>query len=174
MTVIETDRLIIREYSEADIEDLFAIMSDPITMSFWPSPFTFDHVTDWVKRNIQNYHDLGFGRWAIILKETNQLIGDCGLMRTHIDGKLENDLGYIIDHKFWNRGYALEAVRACKNYAFAHLKLKRLCANMPIDHARSANVAIKIGMSQEKVFHNQKNRDLPTFLFSCGESSVQQ
>ncbi|MGC5328387.1 GNAT family N-acetyltransferase [Brevibacillus sp. SYSU BS000544] len=166
MVVFETNRLIIREHTQEDIEKLFAILSDPVTMSFWPSPLTSDQVSEWVTINIKNYHDLGFGRWAIILKEDNQFIGDCGIKLASIDGTIENDLGYIIDHHHWKKGYAMEAAAACKEYALGKLQMKRLCANMAVDHIRSKNVAIKLGMSLEKIFNNQRNRNLPTYLFA--------
>ncbi|MGD8189604.1 GNAT family N-acetyltransferase [Brevibacillus ginsengisoli] len=164
--IIETNRLIFRRYTEDDIDSLFRILSDPITMGFWPSPFSYELVSSWIKRNLSNYQELGFGRWAVILKESGELIGDCGITRSDLNGTMENDLGYIIDHNYWNRGYAFEAANACKNYAFEQLKLERLCANMPINHSRSKNVALKIGMNLEKVFINHRNRDIQTYLLS--------
>lgn len=68
-------------------------------MSFWPTPFTIYQTENWIKTNTQRYKEYGFGRWGLYLKDNNELIGDCGIMITEIDKKLENDLGYIIDHK---------------------------------------------------------------------------
>lgn len=168
--VLETKRLIIREYTEEDIPVLFNILSNPITMSFWPVPFNMNQVENWVQRSINNYKSLGFGRYALILKENGKQIGDCGLMVSEIDGKPENDLGYIIDCSYWKNGYALEAAEACKNYAFKKLSFSRLCANMPYNHEGSRKVAEKIGMKKEKEFYNTRNRNILTYLYSISTS----
>ena len=73
MNIIETDRLMVRQYSNTDIPELHKILSNPITMSFWPAPFTLQQTESWVISNIVRYHELGFGRWSILLKETNEV-----------------------------------------------------------------------------------------------------
>ncbi len=166
MNIIETDRLILREYTLEDTALLHTILSDPLTMQFWPSPFTLEQSENWVKINIERYKNLGFGRWSLVIKKTEQVIGDCGLMISEIDGKEENDLGYIIHHKFWRNGYAYEAAEACKHYAFKSLGLERLCANMPFNHTGSERVAQKLGMVKEKEFLNKRNRNILTYLYS--------
>ncbi|MNC52650.1 hypothetical protein D3C75_1020070 [compost metagenome] len=81
MIVIETARLNIRKYTEEDTAALFAILSDPITMAFWPAPFSSRQTEEWIERNIQSYITQGFGRWAVELKDTGRLIGDAGIMK---------------------------------------------------------------------------------------------
>ena len=171
MIVVETERLILRHLREDDQDDLLRILSDPITMSFWPSPYTAQGTQDWIARNRERYAALGFGRYAVILRESGALIGDCGIMRFEIDGTLENDLGYIISHEHWRHGYATEAAEACKTYALGALNLDRLCANMPVEHTASRRVAEKIGMRLEKQFQNKRNRDIWTCLYSLDRES---
>ena len=166
MHIIETKRLIIKEYSYDDIPKLNIILSNPKTMSFWPTPFTLQQTENWISTNIIRYGSFGYGRWAIILKETGILIGDCGIMVSNLDGTQENDLGYIIHHPYWHNGLAFEAASACKEYAFNNLGLKRLCANMAFDHIASRQVAEKIGMEKEKEFYNSRNRSILTYLYS--------
>ncbi len=166
MNVLETKRLLLRQQTLTDIESLHRIFADPITMSFWPSPFTLEGTKNWVARNIHSYSQLGFGRWAVILKETQELIGDCGILPQEIDGVSEYDLGYIIHHPYWQQGYATEAVGACKEYGLETLKLPRLIANMPINHFASVRVAEKIGMTWQKTFNNPKNRDIATHIYA--------
>ena len=167
MLVIETKRLILRHFEADDLGGLHRILSDPITMSFWPAPYSLEGTKDWISRSVNSHEEHGFGRLAVISKENNELIGTCGLARLEIDGELENDLGYIIFHTFWNRGYATEAAEACKRYGFDTLNLRRTCANMPVDHLASRRIAEKIGMSLEKEFHNRRNRNILTCLYSC-------
>lgn len=166
MHIIETKRLIIKEYSYEYISKLNIILSNSKTMSFWPAPFTLQQTENWINNNIARYKELGFGRWAVILKETGELIGDCGIMVTELDGKEENDLGYILHYPYWHQGLAFEAADACKEYAFNNLGIKRLCANMAFDHIASRKVAEKIEMKKEKEFYNNRNRNILTYLYS--------
>jgi RimJ/RimL family protein N-acetyltransferase len=69
-------------------------------MSFWPAPFTEQQTENWIHNNIKRYKELGFGRWAVILKETNELIGDCGSMISEINGKQDISLVLIITVNF--------------------------------------------------------------------------
>jgi ribosomal-protein-alanine N-acetyltransferase len=166
MNVIETNRLLIKEYSDDDIPKLNIILSNPKTMSFWPTPLTLQQTENWINTNVKRYAELGYGRWAVILKETGELIGDCGIMLSELDGTQENDLGYIIHYPYWQNGLAFEAADACKEYAFTNLGIKKLCANMAFDHIASRRVAEKIGMEREKEFYNNRNRDILTYLYS--------
>ena len=166
MIVMETERLLIRQQTLDDLQPLYQILSNPITMSFWPTPFTLATTQAWVERNLQRYAEHGWGRWAVVLKQTGALIGDCGIIHTKVAGTLEYDLGYIIDHHHWRQGYASESVAACRDYAISTLGLGRLVANMPTHHGASARVAEKIGMTWEKTFNNPKNRNLPTHLYA--------
>jgi ribosomal-protein-alanine N-acetyltransferase len=170
MIIIETKRIILKEYSMKDVPELKTILSNPVTMQFWPSPFTLQQTENWVHINIERYNKIGFGRWAVILKETNMLIGDCGIIISDIDSNQENDLGYIIHHPYWQNGYAVEAAEACKNYAFGELGIDRLCANMPFNHAASKRVAEKVGMKKEKEFYNSRNRNILTYLYAINKN----
>lgn len=168
MIILETQRLIIREWTNSDEDKsaLYDILSSPITMRFWPIPYTFEQTVAWIDSNIKRYEESEFGRWAVVLKESNKIIGDCGIAKTKIDEKSEHDLGYIIHYPHWQNGFAAEAAKACLDYGFKELQLKRLCANMPYDHIGSIKTAEKIGMSKEKEFFNSKNRNILTYLYS--------
>ena len=165
MIVIETPRLILRQFESGDLEDLHHILSDATTMSFWPAPFTREETQKWLERCLDSYRENGPARLAVILREGNVRIGDCGLARSEIDGRPENDLGYIIHHAFWKHGYGTEAAEACMWYGFDTLQLRRICANMPVDHIASRHVAEKLGMRLEKQFENTRNRNILTCLY---------
>jgi len=165
-TTLETDRLRLRELTRDDVGPLHSILSDPVTMQFWPQPFDLEAVERWVQRSMDSYRDLGFGRYAVLLKSTGELIGDCGFMKVEVNGVQENDLGYIIDKQYWGQGYAAEAAKACLQYGLTNLKMKRIVASMESKHLASKAVAEKIGLYLEREFINTRNRNLPTFLFS--------
>ena len=164
--ILKTNRLILRKLTFDDVDRIYQILSDPITMQFWPKPFDYEGAERWVKRSIDAYRDLGFGRYAVILKSSGELIGDCGYMRTKVNGVEENDLGYILDKKFWNQGFATEAAKACLQYGLEVLKMKRIVASMETKNLASKAVAENIGLRLEQEFVNSRNRDLPTFLLS--------
>lgn len=166
MKPIISPQLILRPYSIDDVDALHKILSDKITMSFWPAPFTKEQTSRWLERSIKSYAENGFGRFAVQLKESGKLIGDCGIMVSELDENQENDLGYIIYHNYWGRGFGTEAAQACLNYAFNELGLTRMAANMAFDNFSSIRVAEKIGMKKEKEFLNKRNRNLLTFLYS--------
>lgn len=165
MGLLKTERLLLRKYTMDDLPKLHKIFSDPITMSFWPSAFTYEQSEQWIQRSIENYSK-DLGRFAVVLQQTNQLIGDTGILSLEIAGKEENDLGYIISSSYWNHGFGFEAANAVMKYGFEVLKLKRICANMPVEHIRSRKVAEKLGMTLEKHFINSRNRDIKTWLYT--------
>lgn len=164
--ILETDRLILRELTLEDVDRIYQILSDPITMQFWPKPFDYEGAERWVRRSVEAYRDLGFGRYAIVLKPLGLLIGDCGFMRVEVNGVQENDLGYILDKKYWNQGFATEAAKACLQHGLEQLKMNRIVASMETKNLASKAVAEKIGLRLEREFTNPRNRDLPTFLLS--------
>ncbi|AJS58868.1 GNAT family N-acetyltransferase [Paenibacillus sp. IHBB 10380] len=170
LNILETTRLLVKQYTMNDFEPLNSILSDPITMSFWPSPFKVDQTEQWLKRNIESYNNNGYGRWGLELKDTGDLIGDVGIVKTEIDGQPEYDLGYIIYSEYWKQGFAFEAAQACLQYGLHDLKLRRICVNMPSDHVASMRVAEKLGMILEKQFINQRNRNILTNLFYKSDS----
>jgi ribosomal-protein-alanine N-acetyltransferase len=84
------------------------------------------------------------------LKETGELIGDCGLVNQTIDGTIEVEIGYHINKKYWAKGFASEAARACKEYGFHHLGFKKLISIIDPRNIASIRVVEKIGFSKEK------------------------
>ena len=164
--ILTTERLYLRKYQEEDVAALFPILSDPTTMAFWPKPYDKPQVLNWITRAMESYAKNGFGRWAVIRKEDDTLIGCCGFFRAEVNGVVENDIGYIIHHRYWKMGYAYEASKACLEYGLNELKMDRVIANMPTDHHGSKRVAEKIGLQQETVFINHNNRGIDTYLFS--------
>ncbi|MBF2007802.1 GNAT family N-acetyltransferase [Chlorogloeopsis fritschii PCC 9212] len=163
--LFETQHLTIHLYQNDDVDRLLAILSDPITMRYWPQPFTREGVEVWIARNLESYNQHGFGRYKVFLKETGELIGDAGILKSTLIGEPFNDLGYIIHNPFWGYGYGTEVAIALKDYAFTKLKLDSLYANMPWNHAASRRVAEKIGMKFVKQFANERNRNIQTLLY---------
>lgn len=165
MVLIISQRLSLRPFQQSDLLPLAGILSDEISMAFWPRPFTVLEVQHRIDRNIYVNQTQGIGRLAIIHNESGELIGDCGLSFSTINDKEELDIGYIVSPAYWNIGVATEAANACLNGMNEYIGECRIVANMPIEHHASQRVAIKLGMTLECTFINKRNRNQLTYLY---------
>lgn len=144
--ILETERLILRELTDDDFADLYEILSDADIMQHYPYTFDEDRVKKWIKRNIERYHNDGFGLWAVILKENGKMIGDCGITMQKINGELLPEIGYHIHKAYQKKGYATEGAAECINYAFDKLGFDKVYSYMKYTNIPSARVAEKNGM----------------------------
>jgi [ribosomal protein S5]-alanine N-acetyltransferase len=147
MIVLETERLRLREFLPGDTDALAAVISDPETMRFYPKPFDRAGVESWIERNQQRYRNDGHGLWAMVLKASGELVGDCGLSRQIVDGLDEIEIGYHVRRDLWGWGYAPEAAAACRYYGFERLATERLIALIRPENLPSQRVAEKIGLN---------------------------
>ncbi len=155
--MIETERLILREYAWQDLDAIYEILSDPETMRHYPKPFDKEQTRNWIAWNLHNYGEYGFGLWAVILKETGELIGDCGITLQDIDGERLPEIGYHIHKKYWRHGFGSEAAKAVRDWAFAHTRYDRLYSYMKYTNVGSYGVANAIGMKKVKEYPDEKN-----------------
>lgn len=167
--MIETERLLLRDYQLSDFDTLYEIMSDPVTMQHYPAPFDADRTKKWIAWNLDNYEKYGFGLWAIVLKETGAMIGDCGITLQNIDGERLPEIGYHIHKKYWRRGYAKEAARAVRDWAFQNTDYDRIYSYMKYTNAASYSTAISIGMKKVKVYPDLKNTISYAYAISRSE-----
>ena len=154
---IETPRLILREYTPEDFTALYEILSDPETMEHYPAPFTPEKTKRWIEWNLENYQRYGFGLWAVVLKETGELIGDCGLTLQDIDGQQLPEIGYHIHKKYWRRGLGKEAARAVWDWAFQNTGFDILYSYMKYTNVGSYSTAMANGMKKVKEYPDPKN-----------------
>lgn len=153
--IIETDRLILRELSLNDTENLALILCDPESMKYYPKTFSMEDVKNWISWNIDNYKKYGFGLWAVILKEENRFIGDCGITMQNIEGKLLPEIGYHIITQYRQKGYASEAAKECITFAFRQKRINTVISYMKYDNIPSRRVAEKNGMTFVKSFSKE-------------------
>ena len=144
--LFETDRLLLRKITQADFDDWFAILSDAETMKHYPAPYDAAGVQRWMDWTLKNYEQHGFGLWALILKETGDFIGDCGITMQNIHGQLLPEIGYHLNKRYWRKGYASEAALKCMEFAFEELHFPAVYSYMSADNAASYGVALKNGM----------------------------
>ncbi len=161
--MIETERLLLREYTMEDFDALYEILSDPETMQHYPAPYTPEKTANWITWNLENYRNYGFGLWAVVLKETGEFIGDCGLSLQNIDGQQLPEIGYHIHKKYWRRGFGSEAARAVRDWAFENTDYDTLYSYMKYTNIGSYSTALANGMRKVKEYPDPKN----TISYAC-------
>lgn len=154
---LETERLILREFTFDDFDALFQILSDPETMQHYPKPFDEQKVRGWIEWNIENYQVFGFGLWAVVLKETGGLIGDCGVTMQNIGGKIKPEIGYHIRRDLWRKGYAKEAAGKCRDWIFENTPFNTIYSYMKYTNIGSYSTAIANGMRLIDEFEDDVN-----------------
>jgi ribosomal-protein-alanine N-acetyltransferase len=148
-TVLETERLVLRLLTMADLDHLAALYRDPAVRRYFPDgTLTYEQTREELQWTIAvHYVRYGFGLWATILKETGAFIGRCGLLSAEIDGRPEVEVAYLLDKAHWGRGLGAEAARGIVDHAFASLPVDRLISMFePANHA-SRGVATAVGMT---------------------------
>lgn len=155
--ILETDRLLLREHAPDDFDALHEIFSDAETMKHYPHPFSAEETLGWIERNQRRYAEHGFGLWAMELKETGRLIGDCGVTLQPIHGQMLPEIGYHIHRAHQRRGYASEAAAGCIRYAFETLGFDRVYSYMKYTNEPSARTAMKNGMRLVEEYPNPVN-----------------
>lgn len=144
--IIETVRLVLREMTVDDYDALRAVLADSDIMQHYPYTFDEARVRNWIARNVERYRIDGFGLWAVVLKETGEMIGDCGLTMQPINGQMLPEVGYHIRADHQRRGYASEAASACIRYAFERYDFPAVYSYMKHTNIPSAATAMKCGM----------------------------
>ena len=170
--VIETPRLILRELTRDDLDDLAALFADPKVMRYIGDGATksrqesaqllerllVNNDRSWSAELLERLpqlrrsfeRDAHFGPLATICKDDGRFIGRCGLLAWDLDGRKEVEVGYMIARSHWNRGLATEAARAIRDYGFDTLDFDRLISLIHRDNAASQRVAVKNGMTFER------------------------
>jgi RimJ/RimL family protein N-acetyltransferase len=154
---IETERLILREFILSDASGMFELDSNPNVHIFvGKKPITaIEQSVDYIKNIQQQYKDFGTGRWAVILKETNEFLGWSGIK--FINYKINNhqnfyELGYRFIERHWGKGYSTEAGIAFVKYAFDEMKVKALYAYADEGNNNSRKILEKLGFRNINCF----------------------
>ena len=142
--MIETDRLILRKFSEKDLPDLFEYLSDPEVVRFEPyRPMTLEEVREELDRRIVSDEMI-----AVVLKSSGKLIGNVYL------GKRDNnalEIGYVFNKHYWNQGYARESCEAVISDAFSS-GIRRVFAECDPENQSSWKLLERLGFSRTAYF----------------------
>ena len=155
--VIETERLLLREMNDDDFQALYEVLADSEIMQHYAYKFDEARVTNWIQRNIDRYRIFGFGLWAVCLKETGEMIGDCGLTMQLINGQIKPEIGYHIRADKQRNGYAKEAAIAVRDWVFNNTPFNVVCSYMKYNNEASIKTALSYGCKQVDEFSDEIN-----------------
>ncbi|MDR7210759.1 GNAT family N-acetyltransferase [Flavobacterium piscis] len=162
---IETERLILRELLLSDVDGMFELDSNPNVHLFLgnkPVKY-FEESLDQIKNIQQQYKDFGTGRWAVILKETNEFLGWSGIK--FITNEINNhrdfyEIGYRFIEKHWGKGYATEAGKAFVDYAFNVMNVDVLYAYADAGNENSRRILEKLGLHYVNSFEYEEELEV--------------
>lgn len=148
----ESERLFFRKINKSDFTIWLEFHKSLAAQQHWFSEKE-DEETEcnkWYDRQFYRYENNLGGMNALVDKQTNNLIGHCGLLVQTVDDILELEIGYSLLPDYWSKGYASEAAKKCMDYAFENNLADSLISIISITNFPSENVALKIGMVKEK------------------------
>ena len=167
--VIETERLLLREMTENDFDALNKVLADSDIMQHYPYTFDEVRVRNCIQRNIERYQIFGFGLWAVCLKETGEMIGDCGLTMQLIGGQIKPEIGYHIRADKQRKGYAKEAAIAVRDWTFHNTPFNIVYSCMKYTNEPSARTAMSYGCKQIDEFSDEINEITKVFAITRDE-----
>jgi RimJ/RimL family protein N-acetyltransferase len=146
---IETPRLLLREFTLDDAAVFLRLGSDPAIIRYTGDGGSMKTLDDarasMVARPIADYQKHGYGRWAVVLKSTGEVIGFAGLK--YLDDLGEVDIGYRLLPEYWGQGLATEASRPAIEFGLSELKLPRILGLVDRENVASVHVLEKLGLT---------------------------
>ena len=167
--IIETERLFLREMAPEDFDALYAVLADSDIMRHYPYTFDEARVRNWINKNIERCRVFGFGLWALCLKDSGEMIGDCGLTMQSINGTILPEIGYHIAKPHQRRGYAKEAARAVRDWTFANTPFGMIYSYMKKENLPSSATARANGMKLLCEFTDGENEQTVVYGISRAE-----
>ena len=144
---LTTERLVLRPFAAQDVDALHRVLSDPEVHRYFPrtEPPLREQVAKIIARQLAHWEEHGCGWWAVVWRESQGLIGWCGLQFLPEFG--ETEVAYLLSKSYWGQGLATEAARAAAQFGFQTLGLERLVAIAHVENMASQRVIEKLGMS---------------------------
>ena len=147
MTVLETDRLLLRRLTADDAPFILGLLNEPSFLQFIGDKHvrTLDEAREYIEQGpVASYKQNGFGLYLTLIKKDASPIGICGLLRRDVLDDV--DIGFALVPSFWSMGYALESAAAVLAYGRQVLGLERIVAVANPDNAASIRLLEKLGL----------------------------
>jgi [ribosomal protein S5]-alanine N-acetyltransferase len=148
--VIQTARLRLRPYRQADLDDLATMFADPEHMRWYPTPFTREETQGWIDRQFSRYENDGFGLFLVEELGAGGFAGTVGPSTQDVDGESLVEIGWHIRSGLKGRGYAAEAGEASRTWAFEHLEIDHVISLIRPENVGSNRVAQKLGFRVDR------------------------
>ena len=145
--MIETERLLLRPWRDADRDPFWAMAQDAEVMRYLPATDRADS-DDTIDSMIAAQAEHGYCFWAMMLKGENRFIGFCGLLPPH-DPFAEVEIGWRLESAAWGKGYAKEAAQACLEWAWRELGVASVIAVTVPENERSRGLMLRLGMTRK-------------------------
>lgn len=150
--LLETDRLLIRAFRDKDLEDFIAYRNDPLVAEYqgWEIPYPREKALEFIEemKNKNPVEPEGWFQAAIVIKDGGEFVGDCAfIIRKGDNSKVK--VGCTIAQKFWQRGYAVEAVRRLLDFLFYDLKVRRVVAETDVENDASIGTLERLNFRRE-------------------------
>jgi RimJ/RimL family protein N-acetyltransferase len=146
-----TERLLLRQWDESDLEPFAALNSDPETMRYFPSMLNREQ-SDALAREISHaIEQEGWGLWAVEVVDGPRFVGFVGLNEPRFEAHFTPaiEVGWRLARAYWGHGYATEAANAALDFGFRELGLQEVVAMVARHNARSRAVAKRLGMTTD-------------------------
>ncbi|WP_338792085.1 GNAT family N-acetyltransferase [Bernardetia sp. MNP-M8] len=159
--IFKSQRLGFRNWKDCDTENLFALNSDKDIMEFFPYLPSLEQTKDFIERMTTQFENNGFCYFAVDELETEEFIGFIGITEQTFEADFTPcvDIGWRLDKKYWNKGYASEGAKRSLEFAFNDIKLESIKAVAPKINLKSRKVMEKIGMKYVKDFKHPALKD---------------
>lgn len=165
-TILETPRLLLREMTTSDLTAICRVLQDEKTMYAYEHAFSDEEAQAWLNNQLRRYREDGFGLWAVVLKESGEIIGQCGITLQDVNGEWVPEVGYLFERAYWHQGFATEAAIACKEYAFNVLGLDNVYTIIRDNNIASQNVAKRNGMTVcGRIVKHYYGMDMPHLVY---------
>lgn len=165
-TILETPRLLLREMTTSDLPAICRVLQDEKTMYAYERAFSDEEAQAWLNNQLRRYREDGFGLWAVVLKESGEIIGQCGITLQDVNGEWIPEVGYLFERAYWHQGFATEAAIACKEYAFSVLGLDTVYSIIRDNNIASQNVAKRNGMTIcGRIVKHYYGMDMPHLVY---------
>ncbi len=145
---LETNRLLLRQWKDSDLEPFVTLNADPRVMEFFPDTLSREYTDGMVQKCKERIAERGWGFWATELKETREFIGFIGLEEPNSGLTFEpcTEIGWRLSYRHWGMGYATEGAKKALRFAFEDLQKDEIVSFTAVQNTRSESVMKKLGM----------------------------
>ena len=163
---LKTERLTLRYITQDDFKELKAILQDKEVMYAWEYDFTDKDVQEWIDRNLELYKIYNLGFFIALENLSGNIIGQAALKPDTIENNQYYEIGYILKKEYWHKGYATEAAKALKNYAFNTLHLNEVIFEIRSNNMPSRKVAENLNAKIcGEIIKNVRNKKMPHLVY---------